>query len=829
MAWSTRSIIKPVSNVMVKGYKRVANTVAAPFRGGGAGKKKAQVKCPEEGLSNPRVQLWALALGMVALPLTIYGMHAPLSCVYYSPEDAKAPDHCKGLATAQLRLMDFCWKPCEFNGRKLLMMCAMVAANLLQALVVIFNHDGCGSFLRLSWYFDLHDIFVGSDGGVDQKEAKGWVTRLQDYGKRQAERTVSKLAKHDVQNLASARAASKASTMCFAFALMRIAVIFTSEYSHHGVSFECTTSEGGHLRVLQKPETRWFLIIILAIAAIMLMLVMFIQFQTEWTVNVKVYPKDAKELKVALTRNPETKTFYVPTGTPRKMNGDKTPQAADAEPAVRGHCDSSGFDQLKFVRLLPLAYVKYQEIMYPPDLAIGQFPNNNEEDREVVQLMFKKRRLTILDEIDNEHRRYAVIFMGLSCWTMFTASTSCWTCVKGLSVPEEDVSPLQFDKWLLLMGACGRHADVGSRCLIAAALMVVALLQQFVIIFCSEKRLRGCPPEMDGSKQLQDRSEQLMLPFLDFRKNTVLDAKMYADAQSEMPTIMCYIWVTGNEETIMDCHVKQARHSGPDGEEVTFRRAGSVDEPVEVPRSEWRRSSKAHKVQLLDERRETQWKWMEGLIREEYSVPSLCIETVEPPDFQQIVPHEFVAGFFHGWVHLGPKLAWEVISAVLVLAAVVLALVDFLVWRLSPTGGFMSSCNDILNTRQCLIVGMRNPLAFRQSNGVLLACAGGLFAVCGLLALRVARNPDAPACPWTAEPGKWREPRTWRCCLCLGAYANAIVFCVEIFCKTLAGVICIPWDCCMQQVIPCCTARPEEEEIAKQEPLLDPAAGRAAP
>merc|ERR1712187_339962 len=109
----------------------------------------------------------------------------------------------------------------------------------------------------------------------------------------------------------------------------------------------------------------------------------------------------------------------------------------------------------------------------------------------------------------------------------------------------------------------------------------------------------------------------------------------------------------------------------------------------------------------------------------------------------QMVPPQFIAGGgMHLWLNLGPKLAWEKVSAGCCFGAFCLAAIDICLFFFTPNGAILSSCDDILND-QCADFHIRNKwheqahlVDFRRSLGWIFAAYGGLLALLACLSLR---------------------------------------------------------------------------------------------
>lgn len=165
-------------------------------------------------------------------------------------------------------------------------------------------------------------------------------------------------------------------------------------------------------------------------------------------------------------------------------------------------------------------------------------------------------------------------------------------------------------------------------------------------------------------------------------------------------------------------------------------------------REKWRRSKFPRKVELCNppEEHEKLVKYVQRLWREDYGPPSVCIlipgEDERDFDKRQMVPPQFIAGRFHMWVNLGPKLAWETMAGGLSFCAFVLGSLEVLAYGLTKHDSTLQACSDVLN-RQCTLLNEDDKnLGFRPSTGALAALLGASFALLACLCFRVAVKLD---------------------------------------------------------------------------------------
>lgn len=223
----------------------------------------------------------------------------------------------------------------------------------------------------------------------------------------------------------------------------------------------------------------------------------------------------------------------------------------------------------------------------------------------------------------------------------------------------------------------------------------------------------------------------------------------------------------------------------------------------------WVRSQLPRDVEIVrsedaGDSEEKRRRWANALVRENQQIPRLMIkfkkyhrddarsERSENPEIEQIVPPEFVSGHGHAYLNLGPKIAWEQLSACLGFCAFGMAMFDVISYFGSTQGDILSTCSDVLNSDRCLyfteksswhagIFSSQGPLRFRRSIGSWAAVTGGFFAFIGVVGLRVAYESDKGRTSGTIET---REVRSCECCQ---LYVKALIFGLETCWWTASG------------------------------------------
>lgn len=655
-------------------------------------------------LVNKELQDSALGLWFLVLFAVLYALHAPVSCAQHTEEQAKTPSRCRLIGDAEpLRLPDYCWWPCAAYLRTWLLL-SVSFAMVMQAAVVILNHQGCSTCLRLRWHFDLSDML-----GIADRDGKAESILFKVLHPIQAVRDmgIKRFIHQASKDLNVGSLVSKVSLVCVGNAMMQTAFFFAYSLSTFGSFFECTDKDGfvHEVASIRSNETE----LVAAGVALFLQLNIFgLVRKAQWTKQVKVHVQSEDVLLrqfKAVEQGDGLLPRYFPLENP---------------PDEYYHC-------LKRAFLMELVSVE--------DDGLNVHPHDLGSVSGWVTLHFKSPAKK--ESLETYHRKRAIAALFLGVILMFFASQSCWTCVKGIHA-HPGLTAYELDKLLLLMGACGRHHSVGFPCWLASIALAIACLQQLVVMAASKVQERSSrtgvvsqeSQEEDNESCKVDVDHQLTANIVDMRRTLVLDPQRYRDAGAAMPTVPCHVWVmaSAKEETPMDC-------SALDSEDQ---------------RKRWTRSKRPRPVQIAEEPdMETKQSWIRGLVRTEYNPPVQCIEfalgdLVGSTTVKQIVPPEFIAGHFHAWVVLGPREAWEKFSIGLTCGAVALAVFDMLMFFLIPNGNILSNCHEVL-TGQCISFSVRPndpdaPIVFRTSVGVWAACAGGLSALFGAVGLRVCMN-----------------------------------------------------------------------------------------
>lgn len=769
------------------------------------------VSGPDETLTRTQPQYWALGIGVVALFLVTSTISLPLSCVEHSKEEAESPAKCHGLAgdPSALRLPDFCWTPCFAHTFPLLVFLSL--GLVMQAIVVLLNHRHCTNWLRVTWYFDLHDIlgmnniferFTENVMLADIPRALSFVRRplerkMQTYNKSMKVEANSELIKSSEEKLVSVRAASIAAQGCVGIAVVWLCVTLNNKVSLHSVYFEC-----GDVRTEHRPKVEETSLIGLGVSLALLLFVLFLQRRASWTVAITVKHIPLQGIAGLFK--------YAPPGD---QDGHYF--------LIHDAGEKLGGADLRSLRLKMLVGVRHQQILYPAEEAMDFLP----QDSSKCVLFFRD-----MDEVKqkNEHRQLAIGLLAVSALLMHVASVACWSCVRGI-VAFPDMSVLKLNELLLVMGACGRHVGVGRAVALGCILLVIAIVQQLVVI------------SMESLDKVNASRSNLIMTLMDFRKSHNVDPSYYEFIGEQPPPIQCHVWVKPEEHTskpeeakpvttaskrnlssdpnfrevVMDCkaltiqrasakqfrrstavhtmsrhvdHQKGVEHAGGEVVDDTPRNDEKDEDPTFGGRVFWRRSLRPRTVRLTSKPVETVLGWGEGLQRTEYSPSSVSIELDDAGvEKHQVVPSEFVAGHFHTHLNLGPGVTWDMMSGGLAACGTCLAIFDFIWFFYRAGGGILNTCDDILNNSHCVYFhpwsGDRHKhthgtesgsLVFRHSVGPYLAVASAVFGLLGALTIRVAHaEPTLPA----------------KCsCKAMQAYGQALQFSLALCGRFLVSV-----------------------------------------
>merc|ERR1712032_671986 len=390
----------------------------------------------------------------------------------------------------------------------------------------------------------------------------------------------------------------------------------------------------------------------------------------------------------------------------------------------------------------------------------------------------------------NQHRRAAMIFLSIGLVGMCFASRSCWSCVAGIR-KIKDTTAMELQMQLHILGACGRFNFLGMGSACAAVIVFVSLMMQMIAVRLSDASNNGGNRARELYKQFPRwcLEQHLLVKVFDSVglspssrrededhgiRGEIYDAEFYEEAGLEMPEFWCFVWV---------------RQEG--GEEVVCDGSHDWDE-----RDGWGRSKQPRMVRLSNQRKfddsETSVVGCAaGLLRDDSGLPVLWVElldtraeTLPPPSDskrqatnlsfvamfsyqtneagadeiagpqeaaheclkKQMIPRQFIARRSHVWLNLGPRDAWECLSAALAFTAFLIILVEIAFALLHPHGTFLTKCSEILNA-PCIYLNTRQrisepSLVFRHAIGIIAAAIGGGSALIAVLCLRVANEVD---------------------------------------------------------------------------------------
>jgi len=694
-------------------------------------------------LMDKEIQYWALGIWALVLPLVQFGLHKPISCVDYSEEDMKAPQQCKNLGGSDslLVLSDFCWQPC-FPLLEDLVQASVGLALIVQATVVMLNHDGCSSFLRVRWYFDPSDLFDGEHADEKGEKRNSWMQAMNPV-EAFKEWTRKRLTAAGSTKVVPGAILSRISSLCTGNAAALLFCFIGVVYSNQTVFFECDDKDGDTIYAHGKlKQHRKELFSLFAALALMLVNKCLVD-GAKWTLQIKFRRQEDRQLRKQFHKHPsdDADVTYFPLQEPE-----------------------AGYARLKKAFLMALYRVEDSNGALHDPNAEGVFEGN-------VVLHFRKQQATLTPE--RLHRMIAgMVIMGAGASLTFAAH-SCWVCVDGVRAGK-GMSAMHLARHLLLLGACGRHNNLGKSCALAGVFLIIAAFIQAFIFFCTKMQDEQVG---DGSLAEDFSAEELLyVKLLDKRRGHAMNPTRYREAGATMESVRSHVWVKkgehGKEEEV-DCTLSFDKKERAQWTRSAQPRAGVtvVDAPAV---SSTGASSFA--------------KWRSGLLRSEYNVPKICITFQKKEGgatLTQVVPPEFIAGHIHGWVALGPRVAWEVFSAALVLGAALLATLELVVFALEPEASELTSCRDVLNS-ECMhlhvtkhqdildvtnpmhiIIGQGAPIQFRLSSGPFAAAAGIGSALFGAVGLRVAY--DARNRP----PGSL-DLRCRTLCSVLGAYCAAL-------------------------------------------------------
>eukprot|EP00930_Biecheleria_cincta_P083141 TRINITY_DN7276_c0_g2_i1.p1 TRINITY_DN7276_c0_g2~~TRINITY_DN7276_c0_g2_i1.p1 ORF type:complete len:972 (-),score=162.16 TRINITY_DN7276_c0_g2_i1:135-3050(-) len=711
--------------------------------------------------SSLNTQYWALGFCIISLPVVIWASSNSLSCVYLNEhETGFLEKSCPNIAESAraLPVPDFCWKPCMQN-RTLAIRFYLLLAMVMQAIVVISNHKGCNRWAQVTitsdFYHKMDEIDDLLEQEMDQdkiaehkKEVadnmgrmqrfvfQKFMTQVMVHARTLKNSLMAKARKSSSTNTGmtflQARYALQVARICVFLAALMVGFLASTSYSMYSSFLRCSSKT-----LTLTPSTSWFHLSALALVAGLLVLTLYLQLCGKWTAQFKLQGDRHNRQSIKELKKQFTKKYYV----------------------QHWKALSSKYKALQSVHFKELLWVEHDKYMDPPDGAFGC-----KEWRGEVVLHFKVgRSLRDLLWIDNKHRLAAVVILFVGAVALNAASHQCWTCVRGITA-KEHVTGTQMEQLLLLLGACGRHSGVGPSCQIAAVAMLIAWVQQMLVIWLSDAKFRGGHSVQSAVSANEEHRQhhQLWLRLCSINTDAEVnyDPAKFQEAGAAMPEFYCHTWVQVAASTT------QAVKSQPSTSSTASpgkRKGSKGDAPAPAPteivtncvdgstssRASWCRSKLPRLVELQEapQDAETVSAYIKGLVRDEYGPPSVCIRIRDESgdDKTQMVPPQFVGGHGVGvWMNLGPKLGWEKLSAGCGFVAFCLALCDLAYYLLSPRGMILSRCNDVLNDR-CEDFHIKSKwhhsadqLEFRSSSGCALACFGAACALAACLCMRVA-------------------------------------------------------------------------------------------
>jgi len=687
-----------------------------------------KVTAKGQRLTNPDLQYWALGLGILAVPILNFAQSKPLSCVILDNEKKKTPRIC---GFDEAIIPDFCWKSCMGTGVNSLL-CWSAAAVALQAMVVLLNHGRCWTLGMVKASVDLDDDVDQFDERAEQEMiSSGWNYSMLRWAKKlimskirgQGRATWS----HHGTQLVHGKVAGRLSQLCICFAGLREAQLVWTTWSGMPSYFSChKKTNPDELVELELQPISDKLHIFGFLAAVLLLLIAFsLQFNAKWTLQVELSHDDSKPfgqdivnvLEQEMLKKSDDNTWYAWT----HLKPDSE-QKFGAE-----------LNKFQEAHLKRLAYVEHDGFMDRPEEA---FKSGGWEGPVVFH--FKGKGLSWEDLPDNKHRFLGLLFLGGAALFFFLSATQCWTCVKTVHArTSKSITQMEMQSHLLLLGTCGRHGNIGNGCGMAVALLLVASLVQAMVIWLTDAKYNGGQDVHEAVRIEQQRfaSENDETQFCEhlFLKLFARRTKPYsrefrrrAQAGLPMQKLQSYVWVSGSgeQEEVKDCQDCPSKE-------------------LRELRKDWHQSKVPHTVELRVPPPSSQLvDMMSGLLREDFSPPTVCI-LEDKTKKMQMVPPQFLAGRFHIWVNLGPKLSWEKISGGLSFCSCVLGACDLLGYSICPFGSKLQNCDDVLNHRCTYFEIEPGEIEFRPTTGPWLAVIGAALALFACLFLRVAHQLEA--------------------------------------------------------------------------------------
>lgn len=777
--------------------------------------------------SSLNVQYWALGFCIISLPLVIWASSNSLSCVNLAEHETRFLHSCPHIAASAqaLSVPDFCWKPC-MRDRTFAMQFYLVIAMAMQAIVVISNHSGCNRWMQVTVTSDFYQQMDEIDGLLEQEMDENAVTgqssgnmgpvhrfvfqkmmrKTMVYARTFKATIIAKVRQTSSTNkgltVLQARLALRLGIICVFLSACTVVILTATSYSMYSSFLRCS---GRDLLTL-VPKTSWLHLGGLVIAAGLLMLALYLQLCAKWTKRFKLLGVEHNRSSIKKLKEQFTKKYCV----------------------RHARSLSPEYKVLQGVPFQQLLWVEHDGYMDLPDRAFGC-----KEWRGDVVLHFKiGRSLRDVVCIANKHRLAAAIVLFVGALGLHAAARQCWTCVSGIHA-KNHVTGTEMEELLLLFGSCGRHRGVGSSCQIAAVVMFIAWLQQMLIIWLSDANFVGGHSVQSAVAAHEEyrKHHQLWLRLFNYHTDPSLsyDMAKFQEVGAAMPEFYCHTWVQvddsaspGGASAASSSPRSASQHSrkgSKDGnapkEIVTSCDAALGEDSASSSRDNWCRSKLPRLVALQEAPPvETVSTYIRGLVRDEYSVPSICIRIHDDSgaDKIQMVPPQFVGGHGVGvWVNLGPKAAWEKLSGGCSFLAFGLTLCDLAYYFLTPRGSILAQCNDVLNDR-CEDFHIKSKwhhsadqIDFRRSSGCALACFGAACALAACLCMRVASVMD----------GRYNPT-----CQIVSEYGKAILSTFTVWCGFIGFIFESIWQCFSERVNSQCFAQAQADDNDVEVSLL---------
>eukprot|EP00418_Pyrodinium_bahamense_P041493 CAMPEP_0179206408 /NCGR_PEP_ID=MMETSP0796-20121207/102920_1 /TAXON_ID=73915 /ORGANISM="Pyrodinium bahamense, Strain pbaha01" /LENGTH=206 /DNA_ID=CAMNT_0020911329 /DNA_START=69 /DNA_END=686 /DNA_ORIENTATION=+ len=204
------------------------------------------------------------------------------------------------------------------------------------------------------------------------------------------------------------------------------------------------------------------------------------------------------------------------------------------------------------------------------------------------------------------HRFAGLVFIGGAMLLFYLSATQCWTCVETVHAPT-NITEVELQRRLLLLGACGRHGNIGNGCGMATILLLIASLVQAMVIWLTDAKYNGGRDVHEAVRIERQRlasqgdetqyCEHLFLKLFAKRSEGPYSSEFRRRAEAGLPMqqLQSYVWVTGGDEQeeVKDCCLKE-------------------------PRTDWRQSKAPHEVELHVPPSGRLEGMMSGLLREDF-------------------------------------------------------------------------------------------------------------------------------------------------------------------------------------------------------------------